>query len=109
MQIWLRCITAIIGGYAISTGFSISLVPVVNLWMNYTLSVSILITTMLGYVCYFIIIILSFSSPTLKCLWRNLFILCAILLLLNYLPAFYQPASVIKLNENTFNNQQNNL
>jgi len=80
-QVWLRCITATIGGYAISSGFSIAMVPALTLWLNYTLSTSVLITTMLSYLCYFIVIILSFCLPTLLSLWRNLFIFCALLLL----------------------------
>ena len=79
-QVWLRCITATVGGYAISTGFSIALVPALTVWLNYTLSTSVLITTMLSYLCYFIVIILSFCLPTLLSLWRNLFIFCALLL-----------------------------
>jgi hypothetical protein len=79
-QVWLRCITATVGGYAISTGFSIALVPALTVWLNYTLSTSVLITTMLSYLCYFIVIILSFCLPTLLSLWRNLFIFCTLLL-----------------------------
>lgn len=90
-HVWLRCITAVIGGYAISTSFSIALVPVFTQWLNVSLSASVLTATMLCYLCYFTIIILSFCLPTLKRLWQYLSLFCILLFVL------YQGASPTNL------------
>jgi|GEM_PF-2706888 len=71
-HVLLRCITAIVGGYAVASFFSIALVPGLVYLFDYHLSYSVMLATMFSYVVFFGIIIISFCHVPLTKLWIGL-------------------------------------
>jgi len=72
VEVLLRCIAAIVGGYALSALFSVALVPVFVHGLESSLSSSVLIATMLSYMVFFVVIIMSFCRISLKGLYLGI-------------------------------------
>lgn len=78
LHVLARCIAAILGGYAVSSLFSIAFVNLLVNAFEYPKGVSVLTAAMLSYVLFFLVFILCFSPIRLsKLLFLLMFsILC---------------------------------
>lgn len=72
LDVFFRTIAAIIGGYIVSITFSLSFVPVLVWWQACEQSEAVMVATMLSYIVYFIVIIMSFSRKSSWLLWRDI-------------------------------------
>ena len=72
LDVFFRTLAAIIGGYIVSIAFSLSFVPVLVWWQACEQNEAVMIATMLSYIVYFIVIIMSFSRKSSWLLWRDI-------------------------------------
>ncbi|MEO9946877.1 hypothetical protein [Paraglaciecola sp.] len=72
LDVLFRLIAAILGGYLVSIGFSIAFVPVL-VWLNLcSQAEAVMVATMLSYIVYFTVIIVSFCRRSPWLLWRDM-------------------------------------
>ena len=83
LDVLSRSIAAIFGGYAISVAFSFFGVAVLGWVKACDQNEAIMIATMLSYIVYFSVIILSFSRQSSRLLWQD------IILILSFFTATY--------------------
>jgi|TARA_B110000967_G_C18896681_1_gene571215 Kef-type K+ transport system membrane component KefB len=71
-EVFFRTVAAIIGGYFVSAIFSIAFVPIL-VWLQWCdQNEAVMIATMLSYIIYFAVIIISFSRQSTLLLWRDI-------------------------------------
>jgi len=71
-EVFFRSVAAIVGGYSIAAVFSLAFVPVL-VWLQWcNQNDAVMIATMLSYIIYFSVIIISFSRESTLLLWRDI-------------------------------------
>ncbi len=71
-EVFFRTIAAIFGGYLIAAIFSMAFVPIL-VWLQWCdQNEAVMIATMLSYIIYFAVIIISFSRQSTLLLWRDI-------------------------------------
>jgi hypothetical protein len=71
-EVYSRSVAAIFGGYTIAAVFSLAFVPVL-VWLRWcSQNEAVMIATMLSYIIYFSVIIISFSRESTLLLWRDI-------------------------------------
>lgn len=78
IDVSLRLIAAIGGGYLVSIAFSFACVPLLVLSHACDKHEAVMVSTMLSYVLYFAIIIISFCRHSSALLWRDLFFILSV-------------------------------
>jgi hypothetical protein len=78
-DVLLRTIAAIIGGYCVSLTFTFTLVPVLVEFKACEKNEAVMVASMLSYVVYFSVIIISFSRKNSWLLWRDITLTICIL------------------------------
>ncbi|WP_339769780.1 hypothetical protein [uncultured Paraglaciecola sp.] len=78
IDVSLRLIAAIVGGYLVSIAFSFAYVPLLVLSHASDKHEAVMVSTMLSYVLYFAVIIISFCRQSSALLWRDLFIILSV-------------------------------
>jgi len=74
IDVFFRTLAAIIGGYLVSVAFSFTFVSVLVWLVACEKNEAVMVSTMLSYLVYFTIIIISFSRKSSFLLWRDIFI-----------------------------------
>jgi predicted cobalt transporter CbtA len=72
VDVLLRTIAALIGGYLVSVAFSFACVPILVLSHTCEKHEAVMVGTMLSYLVYFAVIIVSFCRKSSVLLWRDL-------------------------------------
>ena len=72
LGVLFRTLAAIVGGYLVSAAFSVAFVPVL-VWANICeQNEAVMVATMLSYIVYFAVIILSFCRKDVWRIWRDI-------------------------------------
>jgi len=80
-DVLLRTIAAIFGGYFVSSAFSLACVPILVWLQACDRNEAIMVASMLSYVVYFTVIIMSFSRKSSWLLWRDIVLSLCLLLI----------------------------
>ncbi|MEM5498901.1 hypothetical protein WNY77_15935 [Paraglaciecola mesophila] len=78
LDVSLRMIAAIVGGYLASVAFSFACVPLLVLSHLCDQNEAVMVSTMLSYLLYFSVIIISFCRKSSVLLWRDLCLMLSV-------------------------------
>ena len=72
LGVLFRTLAAIVGGYLVSAAFSVAFVPVLVWAKMCKQNEAVMVATMLSYIVYFTVIILSFCRKDVWRIWRDI-------------------------------------
>lgn len=72
LDVSLRLIAAVVGGYLVAVAFSFACVPLLVLSQACDKNEAVMVSSMLSYLLYFAVIIVSFCRKSSAVLWRDL-------------------------------------
>jgi hypothetical protein len=72
LNVLFRTLAAIVGGYLVSAAFSVAFVPVLVWGQICEQNEAVMVVTMLSYIVYFTVIILSFCRKNVWRIWRDI-------------------------------------
>ncbi|MDO6840093.1 hypothetical protein Q4602_11485 [Paraglaciecola chathamensis] len=85
LDVSLRLIAAVVGGYLVAVAFSFACVPLLVLSHACGEQEAVMVSSMLSYLLYFAVIIVSFCRKSSVLLWRDLALIMFVCTMLTYM------------------------